>query len=78
MQNKRMNFRGLAFALIFLCNPNISIIDPLPDFIGYIIISLSLVKFADMMSKTATKSASKQIADVIGWPVRNGEYSLQQ
>ena len=48
MQNKRMNFRGLAFALIFLCNPNISIIDPLPDFIGYIIISLSLVKFADM------------------------------
>ncbi len=48
MQAKRMNFKGLAVALIFLCNPNISIIDPLPDFIGYIIISLSLVKFADM------------------------------
>ena len=48
MQAKRMNFWGLAVALIFLCNPNISIIDPLPDFIGYLIISLSLVKFADM------------------------------
>lgn len=48
MQNKSMKFKGFVLALIFLCNPNISIIDPLPDFIGYIIISLALVKFADM------------------------------
>lgn len=33
---------GLAFAFLF--NPNISIIDVLPDFIGYIIISAALVR----------------------------------
>lgn len=34
----------LAFAFVFIFNPNVSIIDVLPDFIGYIIISVALTK----------------------------------
>ena len=38
-------------AFIFLFNPSISIIDPLPDLIGYIILSIALSKLA-MISET--------------------------
>ena len=36
----------LPIAFIFLFNPTIAIIDPLPDFIGYIILSVALSKIA--------------------------------
>lgn len=48
MERKKINFKPIALSLIFLFNPNISIIDPLPDFIGYILLSLALVRLADM------------------------------
>ncbi len=41
----------LAFSFVFMINPNISIIDPLPDFIGYIMISACLSKLS-MLGET--------------------------
>ena len=38
----------LIISFIFLFNPNISIIDFLPDFIGYILLCFALVKIADL------------------------------
>lgn len=35
-------------ALCFLFNPNITVIDPLPDFIGYIFLSFTLSKLGDL------------------------------
>ena len=34
----------MALAFVFLFNPNISVLDVLPDFFGYIILSLALLK----------------------------------
>ncbi len=42
----KMPWLLLASGFVFIINPNISIIDPLPDFIGYIIISLALTKLS--------------------------------
>ena len=43
---KNMGFGQIIAALFFLFNPDISIIDVLPDFIGYIILSVALSKIA--------------------------------
>ena len=45
---KRINFIYIALSLVFLFNPNISTIDLLPDFIGYILLCISLTKLADL------------------------------
>ncbi|MBP5209485.1 MAG: hypothetical protein J6125_01350 [Clostridia bacterium] len=44
MKDNRPRFRfGLMIAaIIFLCNPNVNLIDPLPDFFGYLFLALSL------------------------------------
>ena len=42
------SFKTIAIALIFLFNPNIAVIDILPDFIGYILICMALVNLADI------------------------------
>lgn len=42
----RIPWGAIALSFVFLFNPNVSIIDPLPDFIGHIILSLSLVKLS--------------------------------
>ena len=48
-QNKKyISFGLICVAFIFLCNPNIAVIDLLPDFIGYIILSFALVNLADI------------------------------
>ena len=38
----------LILGFLFLFNPNITIIDFLPDFIGYILLCVSLSKIADL------------------------------
>ena len=43
-----INFKAIGFSLIFLLNPNIGVIDFLPDFIGYIILCSLLVPLADI------------------------------
>ncbi len=48
MSAKHINFKAIAWSLIFLLNPNIGIIDIFPDFIGYILLSLTLVKLSDI------------------------------
>lgn len=48
---EKKDFLGLSwvvFALIFLFNPNLHLIDPLPDFIGYIFLCLGFSKMADL------------------------------
>lgn len=42
----RIPWSAIALAFCFLFNPYISIVDPLPDFIGYIILSTALVKLS--------------------------------
>lgn len=50
MVNKkiRKNIIGIAIACLFIFNPNISVIDIFPDFIGYIILSLCIARLADL------------------------------
>lgn len=48
MKKTNISFKAIALSLIFLFNPNINIIDPLPDFIGYILISFFIIKLSDM------------------------------
>ena len=49
MTNKRnINFFAIGLSFIFMFNPNINIIDFLPDFIGYIILCVSFVKLGDI------------------------------
>lgn len=43
----KKSFALLVFSLIFLVNPNISVIDPLPDFIACYILSRILLRAAD-------------------------------
>lgn len=47
---KRINFGFLtmAIACLFIFNPNMNIIDVIPDIIGYIIISVALIKISDL------------------------------
>ncbi len=45
-KENRIPWLFLALGFLFILNPNITIIDPLPDFFGYIIISASLTKIA--------------------------------
>jgi len=47
-KNRKISFTAIAVSLVFLFNPNISIVDILPDFIGYIIIAVSLTNLADL------------------------------
>ena len=50
-KKKNISYGALAVAFVFLFNPNITIIDFLPDFIGYIILSIALSKIA-LLSET--------------------------
>lgn len=45
---KYVRFKAIGLSLIFLFNPNISIIDLLPDFIGYILLCVAISKLSDM------------------------------
>lgn len=53
---EKMTFMPLAVACIFFFNAFINIIDIIPDFIGYIIISSALVKFAYLNSDIEASS----------------------
>ena len=45
---KNIGFSLLPFAFIFLFEPGYTVIDPLPDLIGYIIICISVINLADI------------------------------
>ena len=45
---KVLNFVPFVISFCFLFNPNITVFDLLPDFIGYIILSVALSRIADM------------------------------
>ena len=48
MKNKKdlMGFLKIALGAVFLFNPTVHIVDPLPDFIGYWIIAAGLTGLA--------------------------------
>ena len=55
-KDKKINKLGFGYiiaSLFFLFNPNISIVDILPDFIGFFLLSAGLVKLADIMPRFA-------------------------
>ncbi|MBQ7822040.1 MAG: hypothetical protein IJ391_07145 [Clostridia bacterium] len=56
-----MNIALLAFAFVFIFNPAINVIDPLPDFIGWIFIfsSLKRVRYISVQMESAANSATK-------------------
>ena len=45
-RNARIPWSAIALAFVFFFNPNINIVDPLPDVFGHIILALSLVKLS--------------------------------
>ena len=47
-KKNRFGLSYMIFALLFLFNPNFHLIDPLPDFIGYIFLCLAFSKMADL------------------------------
>ncbi len=53
----KISFFPIGLSLIFLFNPNITVIDLFPDFIGYILLSLALVRLADI-NETVAEAAS--------------------
>lgn len=53
-KNKCLGLSSIIWALVFLFNPNLNIVDILPDFIGYAIICASLSRLADMNEDIAT------------------------
>ncbi len=61
--NKNVGFSLIIFAFFFLFEPSYSLIDPLPDFIGYSILCLALINLADINDKiyTAFKAFRKGI-----------------
>ena len=45
-KDRKITFGAFAVAFVFLFNPNITIVDPLPDIFGYIIICFALTRLA--------------------------------
>lgn len=49
MKRKRIiNFSAIGLSLIFLFNPNVAVIDFLPDFIGYVLLCIALTNLSDI------------------------------
>ena len=49
MKNKKIfNFTFIGLSFIFIFNPNINVIDLLPDFIGYILLCVALTSLGDI------------------------------
>ena len=48
MKNKMIRFGLLICGLIFFCNPNLNIVDILPDCIGCLLIVIALTKLGDL------------------------------
>lgn len=53
-KNKCLGLSSIIWAFVFLFNPNLNIVDILPDFIGYAIICASISKLADMNEDIST------------------------
>ena len=49
--NKNIGFSLLPFSFIFLFDPRFSLLDPIPDFFGYVILCISIVNLADINSR---------------------------
>ena len=45
-KSARIPWGAIALAFVFIFNPNVNIVDPLPDVFGHIILALSLVKLS--------------------------------
>ena len=64
MKEKKMIGIGyLTLAFLFLFNPNLTLIDPLPDFIGYILLCAGIYRLSDIHDRVgeAYKAFKKMI-----------------
>ena len=63
MKKKRNYYLRIGAALVLLCNPNIHVIDILPDFIAYFIIFSLLSEAADLAPHFAqARDSAKKLA----------------
>ena len=65
MKRKNMGIGLLGIGLFFLLNPTVSIIDVIPDFIGYILMAAGLDMLADMEDHFASAKKSYVLLAVI-------------
>lgn len=56
-RKKGLGLGWILGALIFLCNPNITVIDLLPDWIGYLLLCRGLAKLSDLNETVGASSA---------------------
>ncbi len=63
MKAIKRSFLGIAIAFLFLFNPNITVIDVFPDFIGYFILMLSLTRLADL--NESLQQAKRQFSRMV-------------
>jgi hypothetical protein len=63
MKTRGMGFGFLLAAGVFLWNPTVNLFDPLPDLIGYVLLSLGISKLADLNDflRDAQKGFSKML-----------------
>ncbi len=64
MKNKMLRFGLLLGGLVFFCNPNLNIVDVLPDCIGCLLIVIALTKLGDL---SADIGAAKQAFFTLFW-----------
>lgn len=62
-KNKIIGFGQLTLAFLFLFNPNLTVIDLLPDFVGYILLCAGIYRLADIHDRVgeAYKAFKKMI-----------------
>lgn len=53
-EKSSMRIGWMTLVCVFLFNPNLTVFDPLPDFLGYLLICLSFSKWADLNETLAT------------------------
>lgn len=63
---KNIGLSLIIFAFFFLFEPNYGLIDPLPDFIGYIILCFSLINLADINEKIYSAFKMFRIGAIVG------------
>ena len=63
---KNIGLSLIIFAFLFLFEPNYGLIDPLPDFIGYIILCFALINLADINDKIYSAFKMFRIGAIVG------------
>lgn len=61
---KNLGIGQILLSAVFLFNPEVSVIDPLPDFIGYLLLVTGLTCLADLNETLAT---ARKLFLILAW-----------